>query len=443
MPAWIHDRAKHIRRKNPGMSESQSFAIATQQAHATGNTPKDYGTAEGKRKARRKYDEPPSQYKQTADPKTKKAHDLSTSPAVEAGRNTRRLEMHTKLAGRLPLHEMIAQHLDAARVKVAAAEEKDDEKKKVKKLVDYEKKEHGKVPSVKDEEDEHKKEAGVLDFHDPDQVEKLASALEVAGDQFLEKEADSIENGAEGKQGGEQLATQSPTGGKQPYKRDAAKHQVPAPGTKATKDNPGPSNAMETDDARAPGGTGAKYPAKGVLKTAGQTVLERIAAKKAEAEGEVEEPVEETAVEEPVDAEKAKKASAADYILGKLAEFEGGGEKTPDDEKKAPGSGSVAVPSNAGRQLIRNNQAPVSANKREAKSPRKAELAQVLTEPAMTRSTDSKVHENLRNATLGGVKIAAATAFLRKIAEEGCTCGKKGECRHCKLKGAVEAKKAS
>lgn len=70
MPKWIHDRADHIRRKNPSMPKSESFAIATQQAHATGHTPKHYGTEEGKRAAKRKYDSP-SQYMDTADPSSK------------------------------------------------------------------------------------------------------------------------------------------------------------------------------------------------------------------------------------------------------------------------------------------------------------------------------------------------------------------------------------
>jgi hypothetical protein len=68
MPAWIHDRADHIRAKNPGMPESMSFAIATQQAHATGKTPKGFGTAAGKREAKKKYDAPKDKYKKTADP---------------------------------------------------------------------------------------------------------------------------------------------------------------------------------------------------------------------------------------------------------------------------------------------------------------------------------------------------------------------------------------
>lgn len=66
MPQWIHDRAKHIQEKNPDMPESQAFAIATQQSHAIGKSPKGYGTAEGRRTAKAKYDSPKSSYKKTA-----------------------------------------------------------------------------------------------------------------------------------------------------------------------------------------------------------------------------------------------------------------------------------------------------------------------------------------------------------------------------------------
>lgn len=62
MPQWIHDRAEHISAKNPDMPKGQAFAIATQQAHAAGKSPKSYGTAEGKREAKVKYD------KKTANP---------------------------------------------------------------------------------------------------------------------------------------------------------------------------------------------------------------------------------------------------------------------------------------------------------------------------------------------------------------------------------------
>jgi len=58
VPEWLHDRAKHILRKNPDMPEGEAFAIATQQAHALGKTPKSYGTPTGKHVAKEKYDTP-------------------------------------------------------------------------------------------------------------------------------------------------------------------------------------------------------------------------------------------------------------------------------------------------------------------------------------------------------------------------------------------------
>lgn len=66
MPQWIHDRAKRLQKDNPSMPESEAFAIATQQSHATGHSPKGYGTAEGRRTAKRKYDGPRSSYQKTA-----------------------------------------------------------------------------------------------------------------------------------------------------------------------------------------------------------------------------------------------------------------------------------------------------------------------------------------------------------------------------------------
>lgn len=66
MPQWIHDRAKHILKKNPDMPESEAWAIATQQAHKLGKTPKGFGTSEAKAEARAKYRKPRSEYKKTA-----------------------------------------------------------------------------------------------------------------------------------------------------------------------------------------------------------------------------------------------------------------------------------------------------------------------------------------------------------------------------------------
>lgn len=71
MPAWIHDRADHLMKKNPEMPKGQAFAIATQQAYATGKAPKTYGTSEGRSDAKAKYDKARKSYTQTADPKSK------------------------------------------------------------------------------------------------------------------------------------------------------------------------------------------------------------------------------------------------------------------------------------------------------------------------------------------------------------------------------------
>lgn len=76
MPKWIHDRAAHIKAENPSMPESESWAIATQQSHATGHTPKGYGTSEGKHEAKEKY-QTPGDDEQKAAPKTKTAFSLA------------------------------------------------------------------------------------------------------------------------------------------------------------------------------------------------------------------------------------------------------------------------------------------------------------------------------------------------------------------------------
>lgn len=76
---WIHDRANHILNKNPEMSsgdqkdKSIAYALATQQAHRVGKSPKGFRTAAGVRTAKRKYDGPKSYYTRTANPKRSKS----------------------------------------------------------------------------------------------------------------------------------------------------------------------------------------------------------------------------------------------------------------------------------------------------------------------------------------------------------------------------------
>lgn len=355
-----------------------------------------------------------------------------------------------KLAGHLRLQDAIKAQIDEAKTKIAAAK---GETKTAPAPVQE------KTASAAPKPE---KLAGVIDARDPDQVEKLASALDFAAESLLTKEADSIENGGEKKQGGEQLPTQSPTPGKQPYKKDAAKtNQIPnTAGAKDSKlpDNPNSGDVVQTN-AKSPAGFKSPYPAEGPLrkKASVQEYVAALASEKTASGEECEEKGEkkpfppkkdekkappfppkgeekEEKGESKAEEKKEKESSAAEEILGKLAGVENGGESKQGGEQL---SNTAPVPSNPGRSMIANNAAPAKATKREAKAQPKKDLKEVLTEPAQTKSTDSKVHENLRNATKGGVKIAASRAFLQKVAEEGCQCDNSGSCRNCKLKKAM------
>ena len=393
--------------------------------------------------------------------------------------------LKTKLAGmHLPLQDAVARTIEEARerMKLAAAEKDEGkDKEKVKKLVAYEKKEHGHIPS----EDEEKKEkcSSAIDPFDPEEVEKLAQALDFASEKLA---AEGTDLGKEHAQGGQVLPVMKPVGGTQPYKKDSSKsHNVPTSTPKDSKppDQTGAGELVQTN-LKNPAGFKSPYPKKGVLKTGSavarlQAVVEKQAGVK-ETAGKAFHAIKGGAqkgfaaakgfaAKHPAAAagtaagvagfaagraskRKESSAEAVDYILGKIATELGGEHKQGGETlaNKAP------VPSNAGRQLISSNKAPASANKREAKAPRKKELAEVLTEPALSAAHDSKVNENLpkansgkvskiaqaqdpRSATKGGAKTAgAAKALLLKIAEEGCQCDGKGTCRHCKMKAAMK-----
>jgi hypothetical protein len=434
--------------------------------------------------------------------------------------------MKNKLAGRLSLQEAIAQTLADTKEKLASAKGEGD---KVKKLVDFEKKEHGHIPTAKEEKAECEKtsSASVIDPQDPEQVEKLAAALESVAEKLA---ADHVVMGGESHQGGQVLPVQAPASGKQPVSKAhaTAAHVTPkSTGMIVPKDNKGAATAVPTDDNRAPGGTGAKYPAKGVLKTGSavdalQAVVEKAIEKKATSFGELsgiagtagagalaahamghdwkkgamlggataigakalatgvthskrnaerlqdqEDAIpkaddeqyarEKTRDEDekrasnkkwyskhdPAVAEKAasvKEESAVDYLLKKISGADMGGESHQGGETL---SSTAPVPSNAGRQMISSNSAPKGATKREAKAPRKAELKQVLTEPALSSAHDDVVNKSLRNASKGGVKIAAARALLEKISQEGCQCGGDVTCRYCKMKKTAASMKTA
>ena len=522
--------------------------------------------------------------------------------------------MHSKLAGgHLPLQDMIAATISNARTKLAAAEEKEGKEKeeksdKVKKLVEYEKKEHGgKVPSVKEEEEE--KKASAIDWDDPSQVEKLAAALEFIGDE-LEKDADSVNNGGETRQGGQQLATNSAVGGKQDYSRDAAKHQVPTSTGLEKKPASGPAATAVPDTLNSPPvPLNAAYPKTGVLQA-----LKNWMGKKKEAEAlekqalavstlghkydsneskaksdfayakaknrfqdraaKFKNPVgfgsgvrglmkthrhqdhvsaqhekgknvwnpfagsrtpsrretAEAAAKAPAatpdlkkeafsvtpeghayDAEKAaimgeaghkllelslkykgfgegstlkdrarfgpdldidpghqkyvedkhkagknaynplggvfsstermkamdgatSKTSAVNFILNKIAETATGGMTLDSKSGEGLKPSDTPVGGNNVRSILESNQSVINMKKIDGKRPQKKMLSEVLTEPALTSSTDSKVQDNLRNASQGGVKIAMVKAYLQKIAEDTT------DPRHEKLKQALEVK---
>jgi hypothetical protein len=170
--------------------------------------------------------------------------------------------MKTKLAGHFPLQDALRHTIQEAKLKIAASEKGEEKSEKdEKKAPPFGKKDEKK--ESKKEEAKEKESSAVVDHQDPDEVEKLAASL----DYVAEKLADYTTIGGESHQGGEVLPVQSPAKGKQVMPTSKG-GKSPAPAVKATKDNPGPANAMVTDDERAPGGNGAKYPEHGVLKTA-------------------------------------------------------------------------------------------------------------------------------------------------------------------------------
>lgn len=330
--------------------------------------------------------------------------------------------MNAKMQGHMPLADMISQAIEGARTKMASASAANVEEKEIKEETE-------KVASIE----------LPTNFTSPEEVEKLASALEALGDKV--KEADSIYNGEESKQGGEQLATMNKVTGKQPYKKDKAHHQLPTSiGTKQVGDGGKSPTLIENDEKSAPG-LHAPYPKKGVMKvSAAQSVMDQI---KAKAQEKAEKPVMEGKGKEKEE-DKEKKSSAVDFLLSKIAatrfskESPQGG-MTLDS---AAGEG-VSLPSggtNSGRSALKSNSAPVAFTKGQAKAPQKTLLKEVLTEPALTKSTDGKLQENLRNTAKAGVKIAAeqARVYLQKIKEAGCTCDGKGECKYCKMKSSMD-----
>ena len=84
---WIHDRAKRLLSKNDDMPKGMAYAVATQQAHKVGKSPKGFRTPEGVRTAKKKMIRPLKEYKKTAN---RKYWDIPESGGMTtAEKNTR------------------------------------------------------------------------------------------------------------------------------------------------------------------------------------------------------------------------------------------------------------------------------------------------------------------------------------------------------------------
>jgi hypothetical protein len=63
---WIHDRAHRIMEESPDTPKSMAYAIATQQGHKVGKSPKKFRTSEGVATAKAKFRLPRKEYRKTA-----------------------------------------------------------------------------------------------------------------------------------------------------------------------------------------------------------------------------------------------------------------------------------------------------------------------------------------------------------------------------------------
>jgi hypothetical protein len=395
-----------------------------------------------------------------------------------------------KLASHLPLQDMLRSVIENATEKLAEDESKKD---KVNKLVAYEQREHGHIPTPEEEENEKVASASLSSSN----IEKLASACE-----FIAANLDSIEFPIKGVlqkaaeegspagagKGPGHLEVSKAIGGEQAYKKDKAKGKLPSDSQAGSPLSsgglPGGKTQLDNNMHDAPGGGDikptAKYPEKGPLVAGPTTKHAGIMGAAALGGGAIG--AAGGAVAAPSgdrlkgagkgalvgagmgmgSAHLSKMSSVRQRLLAKLAgedvlkaSIDGGGTvsplagegqlKTTTSDESSPGQSGDASGSddgNSGRKYIASNDAARNYTKGDAKGPVKTQLKEVLEQPALTSSTDSKLEENLRNTGKAGVKIAAAKAALTKIAQEGCHCGNNNECSYCQLKGAVKGRES-
>ena len=175
-----------------------------------------------------------------------------------------------------------------------------------------------------------------------------------------------------------------------------------------------PETAMETTINNAPGGS-ESWKDKDVLKQAAASVLLKKTA--------------------------ASKQVARVFKLIKEADV------PPQSSASEEGVPALPGPAAAQEKLIDSLQAAINYTKRDAKAEPKERMGEVLDEPAQKKTTDTVLQNNLSNTTEAGtkissVKVAAARAYLKKIAEEGCSSDASPEAKEKadRLKSIVEAK---
>lgn len=89
---WIHDRAHRIM-KDEDTPKNVAYAIATQQAHSVGKSPKRFRTAGGIARAKSKYDQPGG-YRKTAEDKSRDVRMLSPDYVERIGRTQQKVFPH-------------------------------------------------------------------------------------------------------------------------------------------------------------------------------------------------------------------------------------------------------------------------------------------------------------------------------------------------------------
>lgn len=156
---------------------------------------------------------------------------------------------------------------------------------------------------------------------------------------------------------------------------------------------------------------------------------------------------------------KKKKAGVPIGLIRKLAEDAinpaqiSAGSATPPDFSES-GEGNVSVPSDVSSQvssMLSSNQAAIDYTKGQAKANPKADVNQLLAQPALTREGDSVLQQVFSNTGVAGVKIshahgivgdsvkvAAARALLANLADETKEAGWAGDAAKA-VKGKASA----